>query len=302
MRPLLLAVLLAGCAKAKPEPSPSPPSASEKITYTEVEARLPEFLQNGFVHSVTAAGGQLSQGDGLFFTGLATYGADCATGAPLAAALEKMLTDMDGAVYRDPTLPGQSILDGALGLYRGIAGRVRACGEQEVWAPLVAKHLAYMAAHGDTLNADGARLDGGFDYVRDFLAWKLGVGPEPAYARQQALEDLVVNTWVAADIAAHASCYRTHLVLIALQTVEALGGTVTATARNGLCAATIGVGMPTVDHWCGRQSLQPWLDAFAYDVWDFRHQRCSAWESPDGNGVARPAVDYLVGYRDEAGE
>jgi hypothetical protein len=301
IRALPLILMLAACSKAKPEPSTEPATSAQDITFAEVEARLPTFVQQGFVHSL-AGKTPINQRDGLFFTGLAVYGADCATGAPLAAAINMMLTSTGGAVYRDPSLPTQSILDGALAMYRAIAKRAVDCGETAAWAPLIAKHVAYMAAHGETLNVDGSQLSGGFDYVRDLLAYKLGAGPPPAAARQLVLEDLVVTTWTEADIAAKAACYRTHLALVTLQTIEELGGTVTQTARDGFCSATDGVGLPTADRWCGRSDLAVWMGAFSYNVWQYQFQRCTKWESQDGaadGATGQPGVDYLVAYQDQ---
>lgn len=298
MKYILIILISLGCAR-KASPSPVATSATDKqaITFSDVEARLPSFIQQDFIHSITN-GIPTAQGDGLFFTGLAAYGADCATGAPLITGLEDMITSMNGAIYRDPTLTNESILDGALAFYRGVTKRVNKCGELSVWAPLIKLHLDYMETHSDVLNVDGSKLSGGFDYIRNLLAYKLGVALEPSYVDQQVLEDLVVTTWTEADIAAKAACYRAHLALISLQTIEELGGTVTATARNSFCSSTNGVGMITADNWCGRGGASDWLNSFQYNVWQYRPQRCTKWETPDAGGSSQPAIDYLVVYED----
>ncbi len=293
----IMALAMFACGKAKPEPKPEPATPTQVVTFDMAADRLARFYDAGFVVTRDAAGTALNQGDALIWTGEAVYALDCARGAAPAAALAQMVTDTGGAIYRHPSLPANVSLDGAIGFYRGVAKRALVCGDAATWAPLIAEHVAYMADHGGLLNAgDVAGLPAGFTYLRDKLAWRLGVGDEPSAAAQAKMETAAA-AWAVADIAAKAACYRSHLALNTFQIIEELGGTVSPAARNTFCAATKTANLATSDHWCGRDGLDQWLTAFKWNVYQYAHQRCPGWESPDAKGE-EPAVDELVGWAD----
>lgn len=109
-----------------------------------------------------------------------------------------------------------------------------------------------------------------------------------------------------APIAAHAAgktdsqaCFRVNLALLALQTTEELGGKTSAAGRDLFCLNTRGARIETVEHYCGRSSLDGYLDGFRENVWIYQHQRCPGWESPDANGDQEPGLDYLAGVMDK---
>jgi hypothetical protein len=300
MRLIATLLLLAGCSS---EPKPTPPTPPEQATYAVVADRVANFYDTGFVVSLTKDKEPQSrgQGDSLIWTGELVYALDCARGTAPAQALAKMVTSTGGALYRHPSIPNDVSVDGALGFYRGVAKRVVVCGERDYWAPVFAAHLAYVAAHGGHLNAgSSATFIRGLDYVQAKLAAALGLRSEPTADAQAGLESEMAP-WAGSVMGSHAACYPLHLSLMALQTIELLGDTISPEARTSYCVATNGSRIPTGDYWCGRGNLPDWLAAFQYDQWEYRHQRCSAWESPDGNGLSQPAVDYLVGWADYHG-
>ncbi len=203
-----------------------------------------------------------------------------------------MLEETGGKIYRHPTIKDQASMDGALGLYYGIARRVARCGDS--WsAPLQASPDFWK----NPLNSpSGANLPAEFTYVRDLLGFKMGALPEPKPVRKGLLEAQIA-AWAAGVSGSQAACYRVHLGLLGLQTIEALGGSVSDNGRNAFCSVTKGMGLRTVDLWCGRTDLRDWITNFEYDKWEFSHQRCNAWETPDGNGLITPGLDLIVAIR-----
>ncbi len=271
-------IVLMGCAAAKSEPAPQSPLQSQQSKYAEVVARITQFTNRGFVVSL---GGNDHHGDSLIFTGLALYGLPCAEGEPLARGIEGMLAS--GTYYRYPGDSDSVSMDQLLGMYRGIAARVRRCGEKDRWAAALR-------------TAPAVTLPAGFDYVRQRLMAVLGVGGDPAGSLRSEMEASAAS-WTATVNATHAAAYRVHLSLIALQAVEEMG---TSVSRAAFCSASRGVGIATVENWCGREGIASALDRFQYDIWEYHWQR-GAWESPDGDNSPHPAVDYLVAYADMVG-
>lgn len=277
---------------------------SETDTYNVVRGRMQGFEdKNHWI--VSHCGGQdCAQGDSLLFTGLAVYALPCADGAPMAQALMDMIVKSGGAIYRHPTIPDDVSLDGALGLYRGIAKRIKVCHEAGLWATPLLMHRTYIDDHGGKLNAasknDYSTLAGGFSYILDLL-YAAAAGEEQPFVLRQAYLEAAVTGWAGINIVSKTACYRTNLALLALQTVEELGGEVSEPTRSSFCLITKDAGLPTADQWCGRPGMGTFLDSFQFDLWQYRPQRCPGWEKPDGNGNQHPAVDYAVGYCDLAG-
>ncbi len=253
----------------------------------EVISRLPEFYDAGFVVSKSSDGFQ-HQGDGLFFSGLALYALDCADGQPIANAFAEMFRAKDGGAYRHPSQADREVsLDGLLALFRGINKRIDKCGERDFWAPLMAKTRA----------AVSASMPAEFNLISAMMAYKLGLSDVPDLRRMDLL-GLEVVTWANLVRNRQAACYRIHLGLLALQTMEEMGAEISDKTRAAFADATNGLEMRTSDHFSGRSGLGDWLSGFSYDAWQYAHQRCPIWEKNDSEGMQHPAVDYLVGYSD----
>lgn len=278
-----------GCGKGHKSVLATPDqNAVEK--YQETAERLNGFLSKGFVVS-KVSGRDEGQGDSLLFSGLALYALDCKAGQPIADAFAKMLKDLDGGVYRHPDFPTTEVsLDGLLGMYRGIIKRVKICGEAELWKPLLKNHRARMAY----------ALPAEFNLVAAVLTHQLGLNDEPDPKRKAMLANEVAS-WASITKASKSACYRVHLGLLALQEMDELGWTISDTDRGAFAEATKGLNMPTVDHYSGRDGVAAFLSDFKYNEWQYRHQRCGAWETPDGRGMEHPAVDYLVAWADHYG-
>ncbi len=240
----------------------------------DVVARLSQFIDKGFVVSLRG-GSACNKGDSLLFSGLSLYALDKEEGEPIAKAFEKMLTDLNGGTYRHPDLAEETSLDGLIGMYRGIAKRIRHCDEEKRWLPLLKNHKPSLPRE--------------FDVVRSALMGES--------VNLDTIEDLVSNAanWTDRCRTSNLSAYRVHLYLLALQTLTELGIHAEISAFS---KATDGLQMATVDHFCGRQGLLDFVAHFEYNKWQYKHQRCPLWEVPDGLGDEHPAIDYLVAYAD----
>jgi hypothetical protein len=278
---IALALCLA-CAKKPKTHDPETSSSQAEATYASLVGRLPGYSEGGFLIS---RGRDDRHGDSLIFTGLAVYGLSCAEGEPYAKALEAML--LSGSYYRFPGDQDAVTMDQVLGLYRGVAKRVKKCGEASRWK------AAFAAAPDFDLPA-------GFNFVKDKLLSELGLAIAPPDAKQALLESSVA-LWADSVRRSRAACYRIHLGLISLQTIHLLGSRLSDLGHGSFCQATVGTSLPTSDHFCSRSHLRDFLSSFRLNEWQYRHQRCATWESPDGGGIEHPGVDYLVAYRDMQG-
>lgn len=294
---LTLLVLFA-CGKAEDKIEPADPSDQVVSLWTATADRLVPMLDHGFVVSRYGKQNEIKhQGDALIWSGLALGALPCRVAAPVSAALRAMIDKQAGGFYRHPSLPTEVSMDGALGLYKGVAALITHCpAELADWTDALAKHQAFVSEHGDTaLNAASpAELVPEFTAVRDQLFHQVGLDGQPASGRIRTLEK-EISAWVLAVKTTKKSCFRVHLGLLSFQALESMGVSISAGGRDAFCGLTKGMDMPTVDNWCGRGDLTNWVAGFQFDAWEYRHQRCGAWESPDGKGYRTPAIDLLEG-------
>tara|TARA_R110000868_G_scaffold9394_6_gene46947 strand:- start:5439 stop:6377 length:939 start_codon:yes stop_codon:yes gene_type:complete len=296
-----LVLFLVSCGKAPEARAPEKPDLATVRAFELAAYRLSHpFLDNGWV--VSRDQDQLPQhrGDSLIWTGLALGALPCEMGNEPEAALIHSIEANDGGLVRiEPTVDVSGVsLDGAIGLYRGVAERVTRCpNAAAVWSPVIGKHLAYVNAHSGHLHSDSAAtLVPEFSFLLDLLASRLSRGDAPDSSRARKLEQQV-SAWALGVNASHASCFRVNLGFLSLQTMESLGVDVSDAGRNEFCAATRGMDIPTVDHWCGRGDVKDWIKQFKLNEWEYRHQRCGGWETPDGGGLETPGLDLLTAMR-----
>lgn len=305
MRWILTIILLLSCAKAKDEPDPLDPVEPIPSIFYEATTRLmTQHLEAGWV--VSRDGDDPAHvGEGLLWTGMWLTVASCVNGAHSEAMLQKMIESHDGALVRYEPLGeyegGREVtLDGALGLYRGVAYRIKHCPtSREAWLKALTLHKEFLDAHGGRLHPGvDEQLTPEFDLLLDLLLADLSDGGFDLLrsGRIGALVD-EVSAWTLGVMVTHAPAYRANLSLITLQTLEELGVEIPQSGRDKFCAVSNGIDIPTVDHWCGRGDLPGWIMQFHYDEWEYRHQRSGAWESPDGDGLKTPALDLLVGIK-----
>lgn len=311
LRLIATLLLLAGCTKVHSEPKITPaPKPVTDVRSVYVTRLITQQLVNGQVVSVAPDGSSLSQGDSQVFNGAALYGLDCAEGSTLDDALLAMVEKEGGAYVRYEPLPqkyvdtkDQATFDTAVGVDLGVAVRLARCNEEGKWHDAYQKHLDYVAAHGQQIyDGTGATVPPGFDLLPALIAERLGLGGNPPGGQLQTLEELAVG-WATADVGAKAACYRLNLIEMTFTAVELLGVHPGQGTVDALCELTKGAQLPVWDHRCGRRPLEAWLTGdWVEGAWEYRHQRCGAWEGPDGAGARRPYVDWLYGYQRQYGE
>lgn len=295
---LLILPWLPSCSKAKPEIPKADPSAEVVDAWQKGADRLPRFAPDGFLVSLGAQLEPRNQGDSLIWTGVTLSAVDCAHGSGMDRALQGMVATLHGGLWRHPSLPAAISLDGALGFYLGVTHRILRCNGAAEWRPLLELHLG----KAPFLN-QGVMLEEPFYAVRDAVLSLVGLTAYPDSVRVAAVAEAAAAL-AEAPKGARATglgsdaCFRPHLGLLALQIIEATGGHVGALQRDRFCAAADGYDLPTLDHWCGRGDLKAWAAGWQPNVWQYRHQRCPAWESPDGDGLEHPGADYLRGLAD----
>lgn len=275
-----------------------PSTKSIQELYDDASKRLvTQFLEHRRVVSWGKDSKPENAGDSLIWSGIALYGLPCDLGSVIESQIVEEMKD--GFLMRHPTLePNDASLDGALGLYFGIADRISRCtGSKELWSPVIKKHIEFVKSHGNKLNPNsGSKLEKYFDYVLFLLGSRLGVQTKPTQDVKLLL-GLEIGEWARATIVAKKSCFRIHLGWLALKTVESLGENWQPIVKDNFCDVTRETQIPVVDHYCGRASLKKYIADFKYDQWEYRHQRCGLWETPDAGGFQTPAVDYLLALR-----
>lgn len=299
MRSILLALALTACAK-NDMPEPAKPSDATREVYSSAVSRLTTgFLENGWVVSRHDDRTPEHQGEGLLWTGIWLYASPCAQGAASDAMLRETILRRDGALVRYEPLGeyegGRDVtLDGALGLYRGIADSIVRCNRSDLWTPVLSKHLAYLIDHQGKLNeAAPTYLIDEFAFIPQALGARLGLVPDIEPNDVRRLE-AVVAAWAALVNATHEAAYRAHLGLIALQTMQDLGYEV---QWGGFCAATRGMGIATIENQCARAGLKEWIRDFQYNRYEYQFQR-AVWETENTEGIQTPGLDFLVAIRD----
>jgi hypothetical protein len=288
------------CGEPDKEEAAQPITKSEKDLYHDASTRLVnEFLDHNRVVSRGKNGEPANAGDSLIWSGIALYGLSCEMGDAIERQLIDEIVSTNGTLMRHPTLAADDgNLDGAMGLYFGVADRIARCpGSRDAWKEAIRLNLKYVDEHDLHLNPKSdSKLEKFFDYVLQLLAHKLDLRTKPT-DDVKLLLGLEIGEWSRATIVAKKSCFRIHLGFLALKTVESLGETWPNIVKNNFCDVTRETQMPTVDHYCGRGDINEWLQKFKFDEWEYRHQRCGLWETPDAGDFRTPGLDFLVGSR-----
>ncbi len=295
MKFLLPLLLLVACGKTPDKPAPEDPRQAVEARYEEAYQRLSSrFVENGWIVSRNGRAPEHT-GEGLIWNGTFLSIAKCDDIA-IEQHLIRTIISNDGALIRYSPLGeyenGREVtLDGAIGLYRGIANRVARCPNAAAdWDLALTVHRQYLFSNGASLNTKTkASLPAGFEILPEVAAGYKNESTGPLLAQLVA--------WCAAVNATHSAAFRVNLSFLAIQALEDAGYTIPTVYRNGFCAATRGVDIPTVDHWCGRGKLEEFINDFQFNVWEYRHQRSGSWESPDGNGIETPGLDFLIAVR-----
>lgn len=301
---ILFSFILA-CSKKVKDIPPEDPLPEHILLYNEASQRLvARFIENGWVVSRNAEGGPEHVGEGLIWAGVALSTLSCEQGTALEDHLIKMIYDQGGALVRYEPLGeyegGREVtLDGALGLYLGVAYRIAHCAESKLkWQVPIAFHFKFLEANDYHLHLNvGAKLGRPFDYLLDLLRYRLRLLDRMPDVHRFSLLEAALVAWSKGVTATKSACYRINLAWIALQTALELGVEQGETGKAAFCRATKNADIPIIDHYCGRTDIKSYIANFKYDEWEYRHQRCGGWESPDGQGLETPALDLLVALK-----
>lgn len=275
-----------------PKEADRTPIFSESLDnrYIEISTRSMLMSENDWIVSRDSGNNVISEGDSLIWSGVFWGSMPCDFESPLLYAFA------DGSLYRFPTLKDKISMDGVLGFYFAIAANIARCGATEKLQSAFRPHYEFTLKNRGKLNEHASeRLELEFTYLRDLIAYHLGLRGSMPTNRDEFETMLVL--WTHAVMVKRAACYRIHLSWLALHSAELLGG-MTKKAKNDFCFASDGSDLPVIDHWCKRGNLQQWLEQFTLNIWEYRHQRCPAWENPDAHGYERPGLDFLIGYRE----
>jgi hypothetical protein len=273
--------ILAACTPEK-KADTEPADITLPAAWGDVVDRAVAMSEAGWVVSRWSDGSAEHRGDSLLFTAIAmgaVSAKDCARAAPFEHALLTMLEANDGLVHRHPLIAGYS-LDGLLGLWWGIDKRIRACPESRGrWATILPAHARIV------------HIEPFFDVVLQQVMAELGIAAEPSAYERGRLGSEIAG-WAIAVVGQKEPAYRLHLGFLALDVIDAPNG------KTAFCHAVRGSQIALLDEFCDRgEGIAPFFRGFAFNLWEYAHQRSPAWETPDGKpGLLTPAIDLLVGW------
>lgn len=303
MKSLLFMSLLVsglGCSKhSDPKPSESDHSAARA---SAVERLMTRHLSNGGWIGNIVDGSLTQDGEALIWSSIAMGHFDCPTGDVIEAALRAPIERTGDLDRMDPVLDSWKDrplnFDGLAGWYYGVARRWVRCKTAPLKAAWIKQSEAIASRNGKIHRLVDVKLPPHFDTTPKAISWAMGLGSAPDQ-REIDLMTFEVGSWAQATVSAKAACYRIHLGYLHLSTLRYLGFRVTPTV---FCDAVKKVDMPLERHWCGYSGLEDYVSNFQYDLWDYRHQRCGDWETPDGGGEETPALDLITGIDALRGE
>ncbi len=315
---LLFVILFAACSKAPPPTKPLSPDDSARLSHRETAERivvgsvaLPAFVDGDRVVSRYADGRIEHEGDGLIWLGVTLAGLPCDMGLDLEARAAAGIVADNGSLSRHPSRPDDASLDGALGLYRGVIERSVRCGRGDVWREAMQKHVDLLDRTGGRLNERGSAIIA-LDFIAVARLAAIAAGANvrrPTDAELGRLEAEAVGfakvvaggyrLWKAGLVDKAPACFRLHLSYLTLRSMERSGVGVSGGGRASFCDTVDFADLPLVEHWCGRGDLVGWIQSFQHDLFEFQHQRCTEYESPDGKpDLHTPGVDKLIAERE----
>ena len=279
----------------------------ERSEFDDAYNRLvSDFLHEGnYIVSRRKDGSPGNPGEAILWTGVAAGALPCEKAKPFMEFLAEMSLANGGYFERYKPLgtdyENRPInFDGMSGVYFAYSGYLSECEVSETVRRSWEYHKKFIEDSRGKLHPDiSEQYPDFFAAVPAAISYRTGLGQKPS---KESLKIAAASaaTWAAGVVASKSACYRIHLAYLNLKALENLG---LPSGRGAFCKATgklgkpeeTAIGMPLIDHWCGRDGLTEWLDDFKPNVWEYRFQRCE-WEKPDGRGYQTPGLDYLVAY------
>lgn len=312
-KPLFLVLFISACGADKEVSSHSErhlPPKGDLSSYDELELDLTtrllgSHLEDGWVVSMTPGGEgvpireAVHTGDSALWTGLALAALDCQNGKELLDALIKGIKEFGGMIPRFKETPVGNLLnpssrDMVTGVMLGFVVRAQKCpDDRQAIAEAWKLHRDFVLARNGAL-FENAGVDyqvvAAMRWIWDEVARVLGVIEKNDSSRVLFEGGLVATTATITQL--KEACYPVHLGTLQSLTAYALGSPVSAATRVAFCATTAGADIPLTNWYC--EQPEDFAKTFELNKWEYRHQRCGAWEKPDGFGVETPAIDFLV--------
>lgn len=313
MKKFLFLLLLASCSNDSSENDVRKMSLPAPVNLDHHRERYEQFsanlltshLANGYVVNIKD-GVQNPEGDSLLFSSLAMAALPCSDALKIFDAIDASATSRDGALIRiEPPLPqhianrNMTSRDMEAGAIFGLTDLWHRCGLERA-KPLWLKHRQFVHEQGGGfLHPDAYRslISPGIAFSMDGLSFALSQAPRPKERQLVAFEGSAIFGAIA--IAEQKdSCYPIHLSTIAIIASAWNGLPISQDAQAAFCEATAGMDLPLTDWLCERLDLDKWLGDFQPGAWEYRHQRCPAWESQDGHpNEQAPNIDWLILYK-----
>ncbi|NRA68309.1 MAG: hypothetical protein HRU19_27745 [Pseudobacteriovorax sp.] len=301
--------------KCMPKPNPVLDSLWGKYDFYESRL-LSEFISqtDGYEYVISRDGNNRAkhQGDSLLWTSIALGTGTCAATEGILDSLIRSIKEREGALVRFEPLPANyfdnaTSRDQVTGALFGFAARARRCPQdfdklKDSWT-LVSRYIEKHDALHDGNNGN-YRITPGFRFLIRQMDHYFGIGGAPGGVAKATFEGALVANVFAIDITKE-SCYPVHLTTLNAITADLLGRPIKKRVFSQICRATDGMDLPLTDWYCRRlkgSNLAFYLDDFDNEDiskpqhrYEYRHQRCPAYESPDIRpGDRSPAVDFLI--------
>ena len=308
---VLVCILFIGCGRIDGESPPDKIDQPSKPLSQLIEQgaqfleRLEEKNLHGpYVVSRHPNGRTEHEGEAILYSGILYGLLPC--GHPLAErlgiGLSHMIMRHDGAMVRFEPLGeyegGREItLDGAIGLYYGIIKRYEKCAREvkDQWSDAMGAHFEYLRQNdGELYPGTDVSFFPELNTLPQTVASLFGRDKRPHRFRVRALQ-AELYLWSLGVRVTKAPCYRVHLAWLMMESMRLAGFNIENKSKERFCSLTEPMDMPTIDGFCGRkEKLHQYLSTFKLDEWEYRAQRCGAWETPDGKGLTTPGLDYQI--------
>lgn len=271
--------------------------------YRELSSRLlSQFLENGYVVSRDSRGKAMHQGDSLIWSGIAMASLSCADAPRIMDSVLRSIERHDGRILRIDPLPSnyqgnETSRDAETGALFGFTTLSLRCPQYRTQlARAWERHHNFVERHGRLHEGNNPNfyINPSFQFVWDLVSHHFLGTARPSSESLHMFEAGV--TLSSTNIRSRKeACYPNHLSTLLMVTAARLGMPVNHLTRREFCHQTRGLGLPLTDWYCERGDAREFLAGYQLNQWEYRHQRCTGWESPDVDpGDTSPGVDYLV--------
>lgn len=304
---LFLLITLFGCGREHPEPIAARPLEAFELQAEYLTSRLlAKHLDGGYIVSRESDGTPAHQGDALLWSGIALGLLPCEAGRPIFDAIAASAENRGGELVRFEPLPAEyatnpTSRDQLLGLMWGLVRRGNRCpGDGEAIHFLWTTHRDYVESAG-SLSLAGDPLRSNLTPAFHFV-WR-AVGKWLLEGSELDETPLVVEAAILADalriLSFRGPCYPLHLAMLEQLILFETRNTVSKTFKAQFCETTNAASIALIDWYCERDAspVESYLKNFVLNEYEYSHQRCPDWETPDGRAsLDTPGLDWLIIY------